>query len=84
MCPTCSHTMQDLGIWFWCSRCGTLKPKHFGQAEAPKLVTRVKDLLHLGHADEEAAHRLGVTESVFPASDRVKGAHVDGERRANE
>lgn len=28
-CPTCDHTMQNLGVngqkIFWCSRCGTLK-----------------------------------------------------------
>jgi Zn-finger nucleic acid-binding protein len=28
-CPTCSHTMQNLGVEservFWCPRCGTIK-----------------------------------------------------------
>lgn len=42
-CPTCSHTMQHLGIdlsemLWWCPRCGTLKEAK--KAVAPMLVHR--------------------------------------------
>ena len=83
MCPTCSHTMQKVGEWYWCPRCGSLKPFGRREAEPPKLVARVQEWL--GETAEEAtAHRLGIIESVFSPNARVKGAHVDGERRANE
>lgn len=53
-CPTCSHTMQNIGCsstmfqarHFWCPRCGTLKVDNDGimpdAVEAPKLVGHVR------------------------------------------
>ncbi len=54
-CPTCSHTMQNLGLatngrrTFWCSRCGTIKTEAEGLHEVavPKLVGHVRQ----GNAD---------------------------------
>lgn len=47
-CPTCDHTMQNLGIkdWvkgsiFWCPRCGTLKfrrSQNFEEVESPYYI----------------------------------------------
>ena len=58
-CPTCSHTMQNLGLdsagrrVFWCPRCGTLReevsdnssgiPAAQTNDEAPKLVPRCRE-----------------------------------------
>jgi len=55
-CPTCEHTMQNLGLAqsgakaFWCPRCGTLK-----------LETPGDEPLSSGHADTEVpslVHRI--------------------------
>ena len=50
-CPTCTHTMQNLGLaqngkrTFWCPRCGTIKTEsgQHEEHEKPMLVTRVRD-----------------------------------------
>jgi hypothetical protein len=53
-CPTCNHTMHNLGISegggriFWCPRCGTLKSENlsgFEGSDAPMLVGRVRKIL---------------------------------------
>jgi Zn-finger nucleic acid-binding protein len=49
-CPTCSGTMQSLGLnqldrrTFWCPRCGTLRTEGGGINEAvpPSLVARCR------------------------------------------
>lgn len=46
-CPTCDHTMQNIGVEheriFWCSRCGTLKnernPEYY-DVDVPSWVKR--------------------------------------------
>lgn len=46
-CPTCDHTMQNLGVEserkFWCPRCGTIKTVagEREEIEAPALVQHV-------------------------------------------
>lgn len=58
-CPTCGHTMQNLGLSeepvetvrrvYWCPRCGTLREEINDAAacqtndEAPKLVARCRE-----------------------------------------
>jgi Zn-finger nucleic acid-binding protein len=50
-CPTCSHTMQSVGVTgqleqrvYWCPRCGTIKVagEVTEDVEAPKLVARCR------------------------------------------
>ncbi len=58
-CPTCDHTMKNLGMdnnegrIFWCTRCGTMKIRQNPRSvnmeerydvEAPKLVALAIDL----------------------------------------
>ncbi len=49
-CPTCSATMQNLGVEgqriFWCPRCGTCKAEmsdDFAITSAPSLATHVRN-----------------------------------------
>lgn len=46
-CPLCDHTMQCLGDWFWCPRCGTVKSKKANadserEHDIPMLVRRLR------------------------------------------
>jgi hypothetical protein len=59
-CPTCSHTLQNLGLdqagrrTFWCPRCGTLKTEcqdGFEEHQVPSLAKRVK------HTHDQAPFR---------------------------
>lgn len=55
-CPTCDHTMHNLGLSnggarvFWCPRCGSLKTESpgrendFVETEMPKLVKLVRSV----------------------------------------
>lgn len=52
-CPTCGHTMANLGIEeerkFYCTRCGTVKTEHkdgFEDIQVPMLVGRVRSVHH--------------------------------------
>lgn len=48
MCPTCNHTMQAIGCrvtdknFYWCPRCGTIKPCEEMEAIAPDLIARCR------------------------------------------
>lgn len=50
-CPTCDHTMQNLGVKdaagsiFWCPRCGTLKMRS-GDYEEVELPIWLRHLVH--------------------------------------
>lgn len=71
-CPNCDHTMQQIDVskYFWCPRCGTLKPED-GFAETPKLVLRCRDFEHFVNEDLSVAwHRLGIEESINPPGNR--------------
>lgn len=57
-CPSCGHTMHNLGVEppggrrvFWCPRCGTVKrdsgPNNFETVSIPKLVSRVKSAVEM-------------------------------------
>lgn len=81
-CPTCDHTMHNIGCclhsglpFFWCPRCGTLKPCDSEAAE-PALVARCRDFArefekacdedHHAAAPcmEGAYRRSGIAESI--------------------
>jgi hypothetical protein len=72
-CPTCDHTMQNLGTWFWCPRCGTIKPTAQGTTtyEAPRLVDRVRTAVgDMTYDDRVWADALGIVESIYPPDQR--------------
>lgn len=67
-CPTCTHTMKNLGIddaqrkVFWCSRCGSLKVEHansFTETEWPALVQRVRNLIN-----DVATNKIGTVPEL--------------------
>lgn len=81
-CPTCSHTMTPLGCkvtdktFYWCPRCGTIKPCQEAEATAPALVGRCREFE--GEFDKENIaqfyrntwNRLGIAESINAPDDR--------------
>lgn len=82
-CPTCDHTMVNLGTiptGFWCERCGTIKTDDVVGASVPKLVERMRHVIaqakNDAHTYPEAKsfldvyHRLGITESIHRPEDR--------------
>jgi tRNA(Ile2) C34 agmatinyltransferase TiaS len=88
MCPTCSHTMQSLGVLdsgdraFWCPRCGTIK-RQFNKHEvneATQLVSRCHAFREIVLAQVEDDDqfimngwmRCGVSECISPESERSK------------
>jgi hypothetical protein len=75
-CPTCEHTMQNLGVpearYFWCPRCGTVRsvaPDGFENVSTPLLVGRCRRF------EEECPprrdwHWLGIEESIYRPEER--------------
>lgn len=51
-CPTCDHTMQNLGVngqnIFWCNRCGTIKTVigDYEEIEIEETIW-VKNIIHV-------------------------------------
>lgn len=87
-CPTCSHTMQNLGLdtagrtTWWCARCGSLKTEihHLGKTfesnEAPKLVECVRGFVRM--LDDTAAGRW--LKSQVEVSSVLESTHKPEER----
>lgn len=76
-CPTCDHTMQNLGgtahKYFWCPRCGTLREgtdskMEFRRDTTPLLVNRVRrfgtDIACKGEAMLAYWIQHGIAESI--------------------
>ncbi len=82
-CPTCDHTMSQLGISirmarFWCQRCGTMTiydtvENRTTDIYTPKLIERCREFekTHvLGSDNVSAWHILGIEESINLPQDR--------------
>lgn len=73
-CPTCEHTMQKLGDYFWCPRCGTVQASFgYPEPEAPALVQRCRDFAKAREATlciEGDWTRLGISESINTPENR--------------
>ena len=83
-CPTCSNTMQNLGVpdarVFWCSRCGTIRTfRSDGASESavPALIERIHNLkavmtdrVGFHDFDKRTWHRLGIDEAINLPADR--------------
>lgn len=82
-CPTCDHTMCAIGCkvtdrnFYWCPRCGTIKPCDETTAAVPDLVVRCRKFegnLSLDNCDEIAPSiddwlSFGIAESInLPAN----------------
>lgn len=79
-CPTCSHTVESLGLtldrrrFFWCPRCGTLVMQNTDDAgevervtsDAPKLVERCRKFRKVMTDGADACEwaRMGIEESI--------------------
>ena len=68
-CPTCSHTMQNLGLEmnraFWCPRCGTLSFGDGRHVETPALVERCQQFGQtLGPSWFSLWKQFGIAESI--------------------
>ena len=75
MCPTCTHTMQNVNEVFWCPRCGTIRNRitdAIPRDSIPWLAERVKVLLDL--VDDEMTKRhmrhLGIVEACTTPEER--------------
>ncbi len=88
-CPTCSHTMQQLGCctdtglkFFWCPRCGTLKPCDT-EAAAPALVSfcrRYEQAVMIDGAPPTLNwERMGIAESINVPRERSYGQHLQAD-----
>lgn len=83
-CPTCSHTMTPMGCkvtdktFYWCPRCGTIKPCEEQEAVTPALVERCREFekttTRVGSVDEDQLsyqwNHLGIAESINPPENR--------------
>ncbi len=66
-CPTCNHTMQNLGVQgqriFWCSRCGTLREYtgDFSRVELPAWLRQITSVANLRPPSHNQSQHTTVT-----------------------